>query len=647
MTGISRNGGDISTSPRDILGSPWGEQDDVFRWKCAMLLLGQDTWIERRVETVTFTEQGTTRRNIGFDFLVPRSMRLPWRESGTDRTLVAVPLTFLGKGDLIHADVSVAGGEPVPLLRLDDNKDIAIAALDYCFEQIEDHDRLLELCGALACQWSGEHTSFSVRAAHAGIVCSPVDVDDVNGSRRRRIRGILDRLYGPSAAGTISGTVGTRQDYEHTGTDDRYRSQTLSAETLIHALEEYAASAPVPEPTDALTTYLLLLSSLCESYVCVAIIPEDQANGRCLVKLSFDSSYQESAWDRYMLPSSEQLDLSFQTDAAQSTHIEINPIGGSSIALVEWDLRGERRTRIRSSVAAGRVHISAGKRDRLPSLHLHLTLLNKLPTILANCAWSLLLLLGCIANAVVIGHPQMVGEIPDTLGSVADILALLFTLWVARRINSFDHSVSQDLTRYPNILISANLLVVSLSCVMVGATAMFDGFAVPALGLSIVCVVLSLVLSLPVFHGLVVWRRCRHGVPAYHLNSAGDKVVVNKRNVTFLRDSGTVPLPQYNGGYLKEDQTDSKNGKDERPKMDEATRKLIVRDAKRRSHWKRTRVFLDRHVFRDDNSRSSNPSLYPADHSPYLVLEGTGHTESSLKAKAQFVAVRWHSDPLA
>ncbi|MBW3093447.1 hypothetical protein KIH79_11055 [Bifidobacterium sp. 82T10] len=630
MSGTERHNDQIHTSPRKMLGDPWDCRDDMFRWKCAMLLLGQDTWIERRVETVTFTEQGTTRRNIGFDFLLPKTMRIAWRDTDTGNGLIAVPLTFLGKGDLIHADVTVGGGDPVPLLRLDDNKDIAAAALDYCFDAIEGYERLQELCGTVFQQLHGGNESFHARDAHLGIVCTPVDLKEVNKDRFQRIRNVLKRLNGQHVDDVPSPEDSPQVGDSNGASDGYYQVQRQSIQALLRGLDQFVDEIPAQGSTDALTTYLLLLSSLCENYACVVLIPEEQVGSRCLVKLSFDSSYQESDWDRYMLSSSEQLDLSFQTDAAQSTHIEINPIGDSSIALVEWDLRGERRKRIRSSVAAGRVHISAGKRDLLPALHLHLTLLNKLPTILANCAWSLLLLVGCGTNTFIIGNLEITKSIGDKIGSVTDILALLFTLWVARRINSFNHSVSQDLTRYPNVLISANLLIASVSCLSLGVTAMGIQLPVPTQAVAVICAALSLLVSLPVFHSFFVWRRCRKGVPAYHLDTDEGNVVMEEHRVTFLRDSGTVSLPQYNGGYSDQDA------------MEDRTRKIIADDGCRRTWKKGIRDFFNRHVFHDHDSVEENPSLYPADRSPYLVMEGTGLSKSSLDAKARFVAVHWN-----
>ncbi|WP_146192002.1 hypothetical protein [Bifidobacterium catulorum] len=111
-----------------------------------MLLLGHDQWVKRRVETLTFTDADTTRRQVSFDFSLPENLRIHYLENaGTASGLIGVPLTFLGRGDLIHADVRSASGESLSLANFQENREIGARALDYCFKRISGWNRLLQI----------------------------------------------------------------------------------------------------------------------------------------------------------------------------------------------------------------------------------------------------------------------------------------------------------------------------------------------------------------------------------------------------------------------------------------------------------------------------------------------------------------------
>lgn len=82
----------------------------------ATLLLRRQEWQHRRVELVTFEDQGVTRRRNSVDFTVPR---WAFRYLGVDEdesTQIAVPLTLFRKGSLVNFNLSNEGNDAVPLL---------------------------------------------------------------------------------------------------------------------------------------------------------------------------------------------------------------------------------------------------------------------------------------------------------------------------------------------------------------------------------------------------------------------------------------------------------------------------------------------------------------------------------------------------
>lgn len=108
-----------------------GQGSQELKHAAAYMLLGQTEWILRRSETVTFTAEGSTRRHITFDCMLPDDPHkwLKWlpdneamqcwpyaRRGNGDQDspdpdqeyqpkYVGLPVTFLGKGDLINLDV--------------------------------------------------------------------------------------------------------------------------------------------------------------------------------------------------------------------------------------------------------------------------------------------------------------------------------------------------------------------------------------------------------------------------------------------------------------------------------------------------------------------------------------------------------------
>ncbi len=76
-------------------------------------------WIERRVESLTFLDDGTTRRRVSFDFVVPPEFLF----------LGFIPVAIFRKQDLTALDVRAADGKAISVLTSYDAEDLAIRLL--------------------------------------------------------------------------------------------------------------------------------------------------------------------------------------------------------------------------------------------------------------------------------------------------------------------------------------------------------------------------------------------------------------------------------------------------------------------------------------------------------------------------------------
>jgi hypothetical protein len=85
----------------------------------AVLLASWPQWLHRRVELVTFEDHDVIRRSNSFDFTLPRrALKILGGDDKTDNkiTNIAVPLTLVRKGELVHVNLSGEGNDAIPLL---------------------------------------------------------------------------------------------------------------------------------------------------------------------------------------------------------------------------------------------------------------------------------------------------------------------------------------------------------------------------------------------------------------------------------------------------------------------------------------------------------------------------------------------------
>ncbi|KFI53725.1 hypothetical protein [Bifidobacterium biavatii] len=738
----------------------WQVGDDYmeFAWKCAMLLLGQHKWIKRRVENVSFTDQGTTRRAISLDFSLPKDKFVAY-SNDNEQPRIAVPVTFLGKGDLIHADVVDGGGQSVPLAGLFDNREFAYAALDYLFNDMAEklselgviagaHDAETDIAIRMTAaekaadkEYAKTHGGKSMpdgkrhetRISLAKTVKTTVDTVQPAERLARRIwwharTRLVNRIiaaksfsgrdippdklnecdilttvtnYQPSYDWTLrilyeavmakrgddpqmhekrndnllrllhiirqDGNVSGRETmiWEEDGNAaKRLRTKFFSdsvfeafldvMEQIVAAIEAKAnaADSAVAQSASGETaasdggrddlnsgnsrngsgnrgnannrdgrndwrlpaeSFILLLSSFSSAYPCIMLMDEEQVAKRNVAKLSFDTGYRETKWDRLTHPNSIHLDFAFQMMGAESNHVEIGRLANSVIAGLEWDARGESLKPLRLSVNSGRVHLSGSWMRYLPFAHLKLKLVSSLSSVLSNIAWSSALTLFALWNTL---HAfGIFGNHWNDLYNVGNMLAglaLFFTLWVARRLNDVQHAVSQELSSYPNLLVYGNLILATVSYLASVADSNSDGTTnlhaiLPKpfeCSISVICLVLSMILTLIVWHGLFS-RQPDHASTNPDFDGA--------------EDMGRQPIPMINTPEFRQ--------KRQAGGFSEQYRRLVERIRRLP-------------IFREDEER--NRSLFPSETGAYMILEGAGEFRKDvMAARCSYVNGRW------
>ena len=257
----------------------------------------------------------------------------------------------------------------------------------------------------------------------------------------------------------------------------------------------------------AMQAYLLLLSSACDTYPLVVLVPIERVRNheRLMVKIGFDAGYRESLLQKLDLRN-QTIDLAFQTYSARSTHIEVAAAEGivltnaseiiSSSGLKEPHARKRfdrseatskpmeamagilphrvspvsAKHHLSARIAAGRLHMSTSRREKWPLTHLRLTLMLRRNFIASFVMWSLLTLMLNVGIGCVIGIGPWPGLVtakqisPQVLSffsaqNVVGAIAVVFTLWVARRISTMQHRVVEGLNSSMTAMMNINLLL--------------------------------------------------------------------------------------------------------------------------------------------------------------------------------------------
>ena len=87
----------------------------------ALMVMIPDFWIKRRVETITYGDNGETRRAVSIDFQLPERYRKTASQDGP----LLVPVALLEKKPLTRFDMRGADGTAIPVLDTDANSELA------------------------------------------------------------------------------------------------------------------------------------------------------------------------------------------------------------------------------------------------------------------------------------------------------------------------------------------------------------------------------------------------------------------------------------------------------------------------------------------------------------------------------------------
>lgn len=94
-----------------------------------LAFLSDWSWIERRVESVTFPDEVTVRRRVSVDFGVPKDWVSPLPAVPGEPPTFYVPLAMMRKQGLVRFDLSDEAGKALALLTRDENGLVAQATL--------------------------------------------------------------------------------------------------------------------------------------------------------------------------------------------------------------------------------------------------------------------------------------------------------------------------------------------------------------------------------------------------------------------------------------------------------------------------------------------------------------------------------------
>lgn len=102
------------------MSEPAGQELERMRF-LALMVMVPDFWIKRRVETITYGDNGETRRAVSIDFQLPEQ----YSKTENEDAQVLVPVALLEKKPLTRFDMRGADGTAIPVLDTDANSKLA------------------------------------------------------------------------------------------------------------------------------------------------------------------------------------------------------------------------------------------------------------------------------------------------------------------------------------------------------------------------------------------------------------------------------------------------------------------------------------------------------------------------------------------
>jgi hypothetical protein len=491
-----------------------------------LLLMRQLDWIGKRTECVSFDDTGATRHRITVEYSIDDNLRLPWTFGGetyygipalfTSRAdLSALRCEYYDGTDLTVCDRSSSyhlfknaleyGWKEFcecakQLEKSKQSESSKSAVWTKLVERIDSFEEKVKLNEGW---YTAKKYTFMMQSVCFSKNDNPDNPNNESnngdtkeyGKRLRRNRrkffihllDILNRNVGSDGCGTFE-----VDDGHITAENLMPYSCFTQLEKICIELAEYEDCENVIEK---LRQYLLLLSTSNETNLLVALVPQRSFIPHASLTVEFETSFKEAERDRWV-PWRNNVDMIVQTGAAHSTCVEIESLPGMDIAYIEetrpTNIRhaegpgetsmsdqpeagddewyGENR-RLRCRPLSGNAYITTDvlTRDKshsrpFPRAFLKITFLPRWGFLLSILGWSCAMAVFTIMALLSLLQPasSSIAQLRNP-GTSAAVIAIIFTLWVARNIGSSSHALVRTLTGYSNTLLLLSLFSTSFA----------------------------------------------------------------------------------------------------------------------------------------------------------------------------------------
>lgn len=529
--------------------------DDDFGHKCAMLLLGMHRWINQQSTNVTFTPAGNLTYKISIKLTLDPTKYIMWgNDENRENPYVAIPLYYMDNGNHIHLSFSDNDGRELMTSTYTETSQITMAALQYCWDQIPDHEELKLIVERYLQAASDNKDSFDFRdarnKAYTNII-SDNDKDKIPADILRKkhhwysqeIAGLIYQLEESTTTGSdkqsgdsvsipnaikdtyaryLASLPSHRSDDEQFSGEKNDKPNNQSTIALLLGIHEFistnvseASSSETEQEenqnnTDALMAFLLLLSNLCEQYPVIVYVHRNELQQKMLFNIKFDDSYRSTAsiddWlnDTIKHPQktsaaslntikqgrkilefipqlflgplhlADHVNLSFQSYASRSSHIEVTPIENTVITNVhELVPQGQLESKkaknkpdesdIRIQSSAGRIHCARYMNHHRSISRIRLTIFPDYRSLRYSSLWAMLL---CALSLLNLYTATTECKSLASLFSGDNLIAglsMIFTLWLAKTLSGINNSISDHIRKKLDDTISKSLIFYSFS----------------------------------------------------------------------------------------------------------------------------------------------------------------------------------------
>lgn len=535
--------------------------DNDFGHKCAMLLLGMHRWINQQSTNVTFTPNGNLAYQIRIKLTLDPTKYIMWgNDENRKNPYVAIPLYYMDNGNHIHLSFSDNDGRELITSTYTETSQITMAALQYCWGQIPDHEELESIVEQYmkAASKEKELTFEEARKKAYTNITSDNDKDRIPADILRKkhhwysqeianITYLLEGSFSSHSAKQSTDSTSIcdaikseyekysdsilphRRNNEHPTWEENDKSNNQLTIALLLGIRKFINihqnlfSGKTPKDTSSkeeekkqnhnaepLIAFLLLLSNLCEQYPVIIYVPQNELQQKMLFNIKFDDSYRSTAsiddWlnDAIKHPQktsvtslntikqgrkilefipqlllgplhlADHVNLSFQSYASRSSHIEVTPIENTVITNVhelvpQGQLKSKNtknkpnETDIRIQSSAGRIHCARYMNHHRSISRIRLTIFPDYRSLRYSSLWAMLL---CALSLLNLYTATTECKSLASLFSGDNLIAglsMIFTLWLAKTLSGINNSISDHIRKKLDDTISKSLIFYSFS----------------------------------------------------------------------------------------------------------------------------------------------------------------------------------------